>query len=176
MQMRGPCSLASIAMDGAGDRNASADAVQEGFPELAIGDSDRALVGMTWYDAEDKQTYMFLGATWMNVGSIGGRLVPELIAFYASTEDKPRCELVGTDPRTMFEKGALWSRMDEVRTWVSEDVKQVGMTDRANDKDAKSEAWDSNPWCPFHDYHLVLYPRSAVPEEGSVIDIHGLGW
>ena len=60
---------------------------------------------------------------------------------------------------------------------VSKDlVAPLGMTDRANDKDAKSEAWDSNPWCPFHDYHLVLYPRSAVPEEGSVIDIHGLGW
>jgi hypothetical protein len=131
MQMCGPCSLVSIVKDGAGDLNASADAIQEGFPELAIDDSDRALVGMTWYDAEDKQTYMFLGVTWMNVDSIDGRMVPELIAFYASTEDTPRCELVGTDSRTMFEKGALWSRMDEVRTWVSEDVKQVGMTDRA---------------------------------------------
>jgi hypothetical protein len=31
----------------------------------------------------------------------------------------------------MFEKGALWFMLEEVRTWVSEDVKQVGMTDRA---------------------------------------------
>lgn len=37
--------------------------------------------------------------------------------------------------------------------------------------------WDLHPHCLFDDYHVVVYPGTAVEElSGSTIDIHGPGW
>lgn len=76
----------------------------------------------------------------------------------------------------------LYKKLDCVK--VSKDlVAPLGMKDQVAEQEAwpgnepsVEEAWDTHPLCPFHDYHMVVYPESAVPEEGSVIDVHGPGW
>mmetsp|Transcript_29529 Transcript_29529/g.60372 ORF Transcript_29529/g.60372 Transcript_29529/m.60372 type:complete len:772 (+) Transcript_29529:124-2439(+) len=150
-----PCSIDNVVVDtdeASGDTQAgSTAAIAEtlsDYPTLSIDAQDTAAVSSKWHDLEDGQNYILLGVTWMNVDSTEGLKVPELIGFYCKDDDEKRRALVGTDPKEMFQKGCLWSRMTEVRTWIVEEGKKVGMTDRAARKmrrDAQQAANEKQP-------------------------------
>ena len=148
------CCLSGIAKEGAGSsispssaKDGDATEVDEfDIPELKIGDSDLDLVGETWFDPEDRVTYVLLGVTWLCLDSNDGERTPQHIALYAPEGDE-LCTLVGADAKSIWAKNPEWSRMSEVRTWIAHEKRgkkapkaegstnptsaRVGLTDRA---------------------------------------------